>query len=99
MPIGKSSIKRVANAGYSKVKTEAPDMENSVVAKPTPKKAAAKKTAPTKKVPSAKKTTPVSKKTAKTPLEEEKKIKVAPPTENADKSYVNVGSELPVFLL
>lgn len=87
MPIGKSSIKRVANAGYSKVKTEAPDMENSVVAKPTPKKAAAKKT------------TPVSKKTAKTHLEEEKKIKVAPPTENADKSYVNVGSELPTYLL
>lgn len=86
MPIGKSSIKRVANAGYSKVKTEAPDMENSVVAKPTPKKAAAKKT------------TPVSKKTAKTPLEEKKKA-IATPTENADKSYVNVGSELPLFLL
>ena len=98
MPIGKSSIKRVANAGYSKVKTEAPDMENSVVAKPTPKKAAAKKTTPTKKAPSAKKTTPVSKKTAKTPLEEKKKA-IATPTENADKSYVNVGSELPLFLL
>ena len=34
MPIGKNSIKRVNN-GYSKVKTSAPDMENStVIAKP-----------------------------------------------------------------
>ena len=30
MPIGKNSIKRVSNNGYSKVKTTAPDMENSV---------------------------------------------------------------------
>ena len=61
MPIGKNAIKRVENNGYSKVKTEAPDMENSnVIAKPddqvvekmvapveqaTAKKAPAKKTA------------------------------------------------------
>ena len=60
MPIGKNAIKRVENNGYSKVKTEAPDMENSnVIAKPdeqvvekmvapveqaTAKKAPAKKT-------------------------------------------------------
>lgn len=30
MPIGKNAIKRVSNNGYSKVKTTAPDMENSV---------------------------------------------------------------------
>lgn len=30
MPIGKNSIKRVSNNGYSNVKTTAPDMENSV---------------------------------------------------------------------
>ena len=68
MPIGKNAIKRVENNGYSKVKTSAPDMENShVIAKPdaqvvekiiapvekaTAKKAAAK--APAKK-PAAKK--------------------------------------------
>ena len=35
MPIGKNAIKRVENNGYSKVKTAAPDMENSsVIAKP-----------------------------------------------------------------
>ena len=31
MPIGKNSIKRVANGGYSAVKSEAPDMQNSTV--------------------------------------------------------------------
>ena len=35
MPIGKNAIKRVENNGYSKVKTDAPDMENShVIANP-----------------------------------------------------------------
>ena len=71
MPIGKNAIKRVENNGYSKVKTEAPDMENSnVIAKPdeqvvekmvapveqaTAKKAPAKKTAAKK--PACKKLT------------------------------------------
>ncbi len=37
MPIGKNSIKRVADNGYSKVNSSAPDMENStVIANPTP---------------------------------------------------------------
>jgi len=31
MPIGKNAIKRVENNGYSKVKSTAPDMENSTV--------------------------------------------------------------------
>ena len=31
MPIGKNSIKRVANGGYSAVKSETPDMQNSTV--------------------------------------------------------------------
>ena len=53
MPIGKNSIKRVANNGYSNVKTDAPDMENSVVNEE-------KEIAP-KKQESAKKTAPVSK--------------------------------------
>ena len=50
MPIGKNAIKRVANNGYSNVKTTAPDMENSEVvsekAKSTPKKSAPKSSAP-----------------------------------------------------
>ena len=60
MPIGKNAIKRVENNGYSNVKTEAPDMQNSHViaapdaqvmekiVEPTVKKTAAKK-APAKK--------------------------------------------------
>ena len=37
MPIGKNSIKRVQNGGYSKVKTAAPDMQNStVLSNPSP---------------------------------------------------------------
>ena len=31
MPIGKNALKRVSNNGYSKVNTEAPDMEDSVI--------------------------------------------------------------------
>lgn len=31
MPIGKNSLKRVTNNGYSSVKTTAPDMENSTI--------------------------------------------------------------------
>ena len=49
MPIGKNAIKRVINNGYSNVKSEAPDMENSEVReekKPVPKKAASKNPAP-----------------------------------------------------
>ena len=58
MSIGKSAIKRVENNGYSKVQTDAPDMQNShVIAAPAEevtekliapieqKKAAPKKTA------------------------------------------------------
>ena len=36
MPIGKNAIKRVENNGYSKVETNAPDMEHSVIANPDP---------------------------------------------------------------
>ena len=64
MPIGKNAIKRVENNGYSKVKSKAPDMENSTViamiseevmdkmVKPVEEKAKAKATA--KKVPAKK---------------------------------------------
>ena len=70
MAIGKNALKRVENNGYSQVKTEAPDMENShVIANPdaqvvetllapvekaTEKKATAKKT--TRKAPAKKQT-------------------------------------------
>ena len=73
MPIGKNSIKRVANNGYSKVASTAPDMENSTVA--VEKNATVKTTAQTKKAPAkcgAKKTeSPVER--AKKKVEENKK--------------------------
>lgn len=52
MPIGKNSLKRVKNNGYSSVKTEAPDMENSTVTEPEVKKSTG--TGAKKKKPSAK---------------------------------------------
>lgn len=93
MPIGKNSIKRVANNGYSRVASAAPDMENStVIANPSPEvvevmipsseKIAPKKTAAKK---------PAAKKTAK---------KVEKPEEKAAIGYITLGGgELPVHLL
>ncbi len=53
MPIGKNAIKRVANNGYSSVKSTAPDMENSVIneekAETPNAEATEKKTAPANK--------------------------------------------------
>ena len=86
MPVGKNSIKRVANNGYSKVATEAPDMENSAVlaaAEPVKEEVA---TPVVEKKPAAKKTA-AKKSTAK---KGGKDIEV---------SYVNFGKELPVYLL
>ena len=104
MPIGKNSIKRVANNGYSSVKTAAPDMENStVLANPAPevievmipsaKKCSSKK-APAK-TPAKK---PQTKSTKKINKKEEQ---VTETTANEDGfSYVNLGGgELPVYLL
>ena len=106
MPIGKNSIKRVANNGYSKVATPAPDMENStVLANPAPevievmipsaKKCAAKK-APAKK-PAAKK--PQTQSNKKNNNKEKEKVAEAPAREDGF-SYVNLGGgALPVYLL
>ena len=52
MPIGKNSIKRVTNNGYSKVKTDAPDMENSHIEEPAAEPA--KESAAIAKKPAAK---------------------------------------------
>ena len=87
MPIGKNSIKRVANAGYSSVKTEAPDMENSTVTPPAP--AAKKKTATAKAAPVTEKVAPVSKKGA--PKKKKETLVTA--------AKFAVGDELPTYLL
>ena len=95
MPIGKNAIKRVENNGYSKVKSTAPDMENSEVVVavepapavvepvPAPVKSAEKK--PAAKKPAAKK--PAAKKA---------------PVKKAGKSVepaISLGQDLPFYLL
>ena len=79
MPIGKNSIKRVANGGYSAVETHAPDMEHSTPV-PAPAAAPAPETAPTVK-PRAKVGRPRKsdvKSTEKKPAAPKKKAAAAP---------------------
>lgn len=86
MPIGKNSIKRVTNNGYSKVATKAPDMENStVIANPAPEVIevmipSSEDIAPKK--PAAKKAAPKSE-----------------TNERNGEGYINLGGELPIYLL
>lgn len=87
MPVGKNSIKRVQNGGYSNVKSEAPDMLNSEIAEDA--------TVIEKKPVVAKKSAPVSKKQTNTPAK-----KTAPKVKNKpDEPKVAVGDDMPVFLL
>ena len=98
MPIGKNSIKRVANNGYSNVKTAAPDMENSsVIANPSPEVIE-------KMIPSSKKIAPKKPATKKSTAK--KAVTAAPaPAEVVEASrpdgfsYVGFGEDLPVYLL
>ena len=94
MAIGKNAIKRVENNGYSNVKTEAPDMENSnVIANPDVQvveklvKPVAKATA--KKTPAK---APAKKTTAKKPA-----VKKAPANDGFIR--VSVGDNMPYYLL
>lgn len=87
MPVGKNSIKRVQNGGYSNVKSEAPDMLNSEIAEDA--------TVIEKKPVVAKKSAPVSKKQTNTPAK-----KAAPKVKNKpDEPKIAVGDDMPVFLL
>ena len=100
MPIGKNSIKRVKNGGYSNVKTSAPDMENStVIANVSPEVIE-------KMVPSAKKTT--SKKTDGAPAKKQTGAKKTADTKPKSKAVkndkdgfirVSLGCDLPDYLL
>ena len=106
MPIGKNAIKRVENNGYSKVKTTAPDMENShVIAKPD-EQVVEKLIAPVEKKTAAKKA-PV-KKSAETEVKATStaKKKTAPKKATAKKAEgkdgfvrVEVGENMPYYLL
>ena len=96
MPIGKNSIKRVTNNGYSKVATKAPDMENStVIANPAPEVVEVM-------IPSSEKIAP--KKPAAKPATKKPAIKKAATDtekngERNGEGYVNLGGELPIYLL
>ena len=104
MPIGKSAIKRVADNGYSKVNTAAPDMENStVIAKPDPQveeKLLPKTEAPaTVKKPAAKKTPA---KTAPKSQASKKPAAKKPEEKKAEKDgfiRISLGGDLPPYLL
>lgn len=102
MPIGKNSIKRVKNSGYSNVKTSAPDMENStVVANPSPEVIE-------KMIPSAKKLSPKKTETKKK-SETKSKKQTAPKAEISEKAEsahekdgfirFSLGCDLPDYLL
>lgn len=106
MPIGKNAIKRVENNGYSKVKTTAPDMENShVIAAPDPQ-VTEKLIAPVEKAAeekAAKKPAPATKKcgtcksSAKKPAVKKSANK---PVESKDGfARVELGGAMPYYLL
>ena len=86
MAIGKNAIKRVENNGYSKVKTNAPDMENSHVIANISEEVMEKIVAPVEKKTAAKK--PAAKKPA---------VKKAPANDGFKR--VEVGNEMPYYLL
>ena len=96
MPVGKNSIKRVTNNGYSKVATKAPDMENStVIANPSPEVIevmipSSEKIAPKK---------PASKPAAKKPAAKKAEPKLEKSSERNGEGYINLGGELPIYLL
>ena len=98
MSIGKSSIKRAANNGYSNVATSAPDMENSVVVEPVVEAPVVEEV----KAPVAEVKAPAKKKATKKPAAKKPAAKkaCAPKTvgKEAEKA-VYVGQDLPYYLL
>ena len=101
MPIGKNAIKRVENNGYSKVKTSAPDMENSnVLANPDPQ-VIEKLVAPVEAV-AEEKAMPAKKCAAKKPAAKKtpaKKPVAKKPAAKEGFARVEVGAEMPYYLL
>ena len=106
MPIGKNSIKRVKNGGYSNVKTTAPDMENStVIANPSPEVVEKMISSP-----KAKRKAPAAKSTKKEAAEKKTGVKTATASKGSAKSVkaaeerdgfirISLGCDLPEYLL
>ena len=95
MPIGKNAIKRVENNGYSKVNTNAPDMQNSTVIGAT---APEVMELVEKMVETTEAKTPAPKKTTKkTPAKKACAKKACPQKESF--ARVEVGEDMPYYLL
>ena len=88
MPIGKNAIKRVENNGYSKVKTSAPDMENSTEFPLAPKPMKKKSTV---KAPAAKKSSPRSNAEKAVKNDKPSSVPVAEPIPNENEATSSVG--------
>ena len=95
MPIGKNAIKRVENNGYSKVKTDAPDMENSHVIANPDEQVIEKMIAPVEKAAKAAVKKPSAK---KAPAKKSSAKKVATPAKNGFER-VGCGEDMPYYLL
>ena len=89
MPIGKNAIKRVSNSGYSNVKSSAPDMENSVVAKTEEAPKVDESKAPVE--------APANVAPKKTVRKSAKKTPKAP--EKQEFEHIAIGDSLPYYLL
>ncbi len=106
MPIGKNAIKRVENNGYSKVKSNAPDMENSTVIAKISEEVVEKMVKPVEEKTKAKTAVkkPVAKASAaKTPAKKSTKTAAKKPAaKKAEKDgfvRVSLGNEMPYYLL
>ena len=105
MPIGKNSIKRVASNGYSAVKSQAPDMENSTVLTAPASEEKVKKQTVTPPAKTEKVDTP--KRGVGRPRKNPDAPKAAPRRSAPKKkaattaafTYCNIGDELPIYLL
>ncbi len=87
MPIGKNAIKRVENNGYSKVKTDAPDMQNSHVIANVDEQVMEKIV------------TPVEKETKKPTAKKTPKKAACKAAKKDGFIRVEVGGEMPYYLL
>ncbi|MBQ8323481.1 MAG: hypothetical protein IJX91_05895 [Clostridia bacterium] len=95
MPIGKNAIKRVENNGYSKVKTEAPDMENSHVIEKPDEQVVEKLVAPVEQSTAEK--AAAKKTSAKKPAT--KKATCKKPAQKNGFVRTSVGEDMPYYLL
>ncbi len=98
MPIGKNAIKRVENNGYSKVKTSAPDMENSNVIANLDPQVMEKMVAPVEKAAAE---IAVAKTAAKKPAAKKSPAKktVCKKVEKEAVVKTSLGDDMPYYLL